>query len=210
MSPRRPVLVRRAASGTATLVLGLAALSALTGCSTADSADTGATAAPTAAQPAQPTGDVSEGTALSGEGYSLTAPPGWTETTDSVRERFQQVDAAAGDTAVTGGFADNVNVIVSDKRRIKSQRKAERILASELRLVGKGVQVQEPGDLDGETAYHATARLKVGHLKVRTTQYFAKHGKAWYLVTFSYGPQTDEESEAEEIQSMLDSWTWKD
>ena len=167
------------------------------------------TKAASATESSAPTGDPTEGVDVTGEGYALTVPPGWTDSTDQVKARFDKVDRAAGDTSVVGGFADNVNVIVSDKRRIKTQRKAERILRTDLSQVGKDVQVQEPGDLDGEVAYHATARLKVGRIKVRTTQYFAQHDGAWYLVTFSYGPQTDAETEAAEIQGMLDSWSWK-
>ena len=159
---------------------------------------------------ALPSGDPSDGVELEGDGYSFNAPAGWADSTESVRERFSKVDLAAGDTSVTGGFADNVNVIVSDKRKIRTRRKAERILRRELALVGKDVQVREPTELDGEEAFHATARLKVGRIKVRTSQYFAQHDGTWYLLTFSYGPQTDEETEAEEVQAMLDSWSWDD
>ncbi len=166
--------------------------------------------APSATEPTQSSGDPADGVDVEGEGWSLTAPPGWADSTDTVKARFAQVDAAAGDTAVAGDFADNVNVIVSDKRRIRTQRKAERILRRELRLVGKDVTVHEPAELDGKTAYHATARIKVGRTTVRTSQYFARHDEAWYLLTFSYGPSTDAETEAEEVRSMLDSWSWAD
>jgi hypothetical protein len=203
--PRTPA--RRATSAALPFVLSALVLS---GCGVLGSTSAEPSTTPSPTEQALPAGNPTDGLDVQGTGYSLTTPPGWEETTDEVQQRYHQVDASAGDTAVTGGFADNVNVIVSDKRRIKSQQKAERILARELRLVGRRVEVQEPGELDGEVAYHATARLKVGHLKVRTSQYFAKHGKTWYLVTFSYGPQTDEESEAEEVQSMLDSWSWQD
>ena len=180
----------------------------LNGCGVLDQASDKPSAAPTPTQADLPSGNPTDGLELSGKGWSLTAPPGWAETTERVVKNYPQVDASAGDTAVTGGFSDNVNVIVSDKRRIKTQRKAERILRSELREVGTAVKVEDPTELDGETAYHATARIKVGHLKVRTVQYFAQHDKAWYLLTFSYGPQTDEETEATEVQEMLDSWSW--
>lgn len=159
---------------------------------------------------ALPSGDPSEGVPLEGDGYSLNVPAGWTDTTDAVRERFSKVDLSAGDTAVTGGFADNVNVIVTDRRRIRTQRRAERVLRRELELVGRRVRIEEPGELDGETAYHATARLKIGRIVVRTSQYFARHGGAWHLLTFSYGPQTEPETEAEEVQQVLESWSWED
>ena len=182
----------------------------VSGCGVFDQSSPTPSTAPSPTSAALPTDDPTQGVDLEGTGYSLTVPSGWAETTDQVKVRYRQVDAAAGDTAVTGGFADNVNVIVSDKRRIRTQRKAERILSRELGLVGRNVQVQEPGELDGEVAYHATARLKVGRIKVRTSQYFAKHKDTWYLLTFSYGPQTEPATEAEEVQAMLDSWSWQD
>jgi hypothetical protein len=193
----------------ATLPLALSAL-LVSGCSDLDqsSADPSPTPSPTGA--ALPTDDPTEGIDVEGTGYSLTVPSGWAETTDQVKARYRQVDASAGDTAVTGGFADNINVIVSDKRRIRTQRKAERILREDLGQVGRRIRIEEPGELDGETAYHATARLKVGRIRVRTSQYFAKHDDTWYLLTFSYGPQTEPETEAEEVQAMLDSWSWQD
>ena len=198
--PSRPALL--AATGLLVLTLG-----ALGGCS-GESPDADSSPAPQVTDSSPPTSDPTEGVPVEGDGYSLTAPAGWADSTAKVQESFAQVDTAAGDTSVDGDFADNVNVIVSDKRRIRTQRKAERILRDELQLVGRKVRIEEPGELDGETAYHATARLKVGRIKVRTTQFFAQHDKAWYLVTFSYGPNTDAETEAEEIRLMLDSWSW--
>ena len=198
----RPALL--AATGLLVLTLG-----ALGGCS-GGSPDADSSPAPRVTDSSPPTSDPTEGVPVEGDGYSLTAPPGWADSTDKVKENFAQVDVAAGDTSVDGDFADNVNVIVSDKRRIRTQRKAERILRDELQLVGRKVRIEEPGELDGEVAYHATARLKVGRIKVRTTQFFAQHDKTWYLVTFSYGPNTDAGTEAEEISLMLDSWSWED
>jgi hypothetical protein len=199
--PRRTVVVVLLAAGG--LVTGLA------GCSSAGpSAD--ATQGPTETAAALPSGDPTAGVDVAGDGYTLVAPSGWEDSTETVKARFDKVDKAAGDTSVAGGFADNVNVIVSDKRKIKTQRKAERILRRELALVGKDVRVEEPIELDGEEAFHATARLKVGRIKVRTSQFFAEHEGTWYLLTFSYGPQTDVETEAEEVQGMLESWRWDD
>lgn len=182
----------------------------LAGCGGGGSSADDTTPDSTETAAALPSGDPSDGVALEGDGYSLHAPAGWADSTESVRERFSQVDLAAGDTAVTGGFADNVNVIVNSRRNIRTQAKAERIMRRELALVGRKVRVEEPAELDGETAYRATARLKVGRITVRTSQYFARHGKEWYLLTFSYGPQTDPETEAEEVQQMLDTWSWSE
>ena len=183
---------------------------ALTGCSSEETPSADTSPAPVTTEPVVPSSDAIEGVPVTGDGYRLLVPPGWTDSTEAVRQRFEKVDLAAGDSAVSGDFSDNVNVVVSDKRRIKTQRKAERILRSDLRQIGKRVRIEEPGELDGEVAYRATARLRLGRLKVRTSQYFAKHADAWYLVTFSYGPQTDATTEAEEVQAMLDSWSWED
>jgi hypothetical protein len=193
----------------ATSLVAVLATSALAGCG-GDSPASDPSARSSATAATLPSGDPTAGVRVDGDGYSLVVPSGWADSTETVRKRFSKVDRAAGDTSVTGGFADNVNVIVSDKRRIQTQRKAEATLRRELGLVARQVRIGEPADLDGETAYHATARLKLGRISVRTSQYFARHGKAWYLLTFSYGPQTDAATEAEEVQQMLDSWSWKD
>jgi len=198
-------LRRRLALG---LAVGLVALGSA-GCSD-DSTAASPTPAPSSAGPVMPSGTATTGIAVSGQGYSFDAPSGWADTSAQKKQQFPQVDSSADDLSTSGGLTDNVNVIVSDKRRIKSQAKAERILRRDLGEVGKRVKILDPVDLDGETAYHATARIKVGKIRVRTTQYFAKHDKAWYLLTFSYGPSTDPEAEAEQIQSVLDSWSWKD
>ena len=211
MLPLLPRATRAHLRGIAgpTLAVVLAA-GGLAGCGGDESPSADSTAGATPTQSTQPSGDPTDGVPVEGDGYTLLAPPGWADSTDQVRERFARVDAAAADTAVTGGFADNINVIVSDKRRINTQRKAERILRRELGMVGRNVRIQEPDELDGEVAYHATARLEVGRIRVRTSQYFAAHEKKWYLLTFSYGPQTDAETEAEEVQQVLDGWSWQD
>ena len=209
MTPRSSAS-RRAVAAALVLALG-----GLTACSSEETPSADPT--PEVTESLLPTGDPTEGVDVGGDGYSLTAPPGWADYTAQLAKGYPQIDTAFHDTSVDGDFANSLNVIVSDKRRIKTQRKAERILLDDLRDVGsevgapaKAIRIQEPGELDGEVAYSATARLKVGRIRVRTTQFFAKHDDAWYLLTFSYGPNTDGETEAEEIQAMVDSWSWDD
>src|SRR3954447_1700996 len=115
MRPRRPFPARRSARAPlSALVTGLVLLGG-TGCGALGSSSGEAAKDPTPTMAALPSGDPTEGIEGRGKGYTLTAPPGWAVTTDQVKQRYAQVDASAGDTAVTGGFADNVNVIVSDK-----------------------------------------------------------------------------------------------
>lgn len=200
-SPRSRRLRATAVGGVAALVL------TLTACGTEDSTSEPPT--PTASADATPTeSDGTEGVLLSGDGYSVLVPATWQESTAAVQERFSAVDAAAGDSSVSGDFADNVNVIIDRETGKRRPRKTEKVMARDLRKVGTRVQVQEEGELDGQRAFHATARLQLGRTTVRTTQYLARHDGAWYLVTFSYGPDTDAETEAEEIQQMLDTWSW--
>lgn len=208
MTSRSSRASRRAVVGALVLALG-----GLTACSSEETPSADPT--PQVTESLVPSGDPTDGVEVSGDGYSLTAPSGWADNTDQVRRSYSKVDLSATDTSVTPGEGDNLNVFVSDKRRIKTQRKAERILSSELRGLGstvkvRNIRIQEPGELDGEVAYSATARLKIGRTRIRTTQFFAKHDDAWYLLTFSYGPNTDGETEAEEIQAMVDSWSWDD
>jgi len=190
------------------------ALAGLAGCSSEETPSADPT--PPATESLVPTGDPTDGVEVEGDGYSLTAPPGWADYTAELAQGYPQIDTAFRDTSVDGDFANSLNVIVSDKRRIRTQAKAERILLADLRAVGdevgapaRAIEIQEPGELDAEVAYHATARLQVGRIRVRTTQFFAKHEDAWYLLTFSFGPNTDAETEAEQIQAMVESWGWE-
>lgn len=202
--------------------LALALALALTGCGgeeeekkdTAKSPET-STSSPTATEPASPWEGTApaQGLALGGDAYGFKAVKGWTDATKDAKAVNQMVQVAASAAPDATGFANNVNVVVSDAGvEEPSDDQMSQISAAikkELVKLAPQLKVNEPTELAGQPALDHEGAAARKDVKYYIHQYVAfRQGKA-YTITFSFSRATTPQQRAGIINPVMASWTWK-
>ncbi|GGF41311.1 hypothetical protein GCM10011519_13850 [Marmoricola endophyticus] len=149
--------------------------------------------------------DPATGPAISGTGYEMHAPKGWTDVTSSVKASQKQVDQAYASPQAVDNFKPNLNIIIgkdvgSGTPSDKDFDEGEEQLTSQLKKVGAtNVKVQPRVALDGETAVHVTASASASGVEYVTDQYIAIHDGDAYTLTYSF-PSSAQEKESQDVK----------
>lgn len=192
----------------------LASAALLTGCVSAlipdeSSRDTaGSPGASAPADSAAVTIDESPATGevLSGDGYSLTAPEGWTQ--PSADQVPAGVDVVAVDMGDTDGFSDNLNVVPSPAGLVP----AALIKSSgpkEIEAAGGTVLATVDGpEVAGGPTVHLSAQMEQGGVEYLIEQYALSSDDQTYVVTFSFSSAVPESDRIAVAESVLVTWAW--
>ncbi len=172
---------------------------------TASPTDTPETAEPTESETSP--GTTTDGR-ISGQGYEFAIPDGWHDGTEQMGSMSPMLDTAAIATDASAQFADNLNVLRNPDYPEMAPAEAEEQFADEARTVSKRVRVHDQVDLDGLTAVHISGYTPIGQTEARSEQYAVYADDAWYVLTFSLGPDTADEEAQSVMDGVLDSWRW--
>jgi hypothetical protein len=158
-----------------------------------------------ASQPAEPAPAPATGASVAGDGYSFTAPEGWGEQDNSVAPG---TDTVAVDSAPTGPFASNVNVVLSPAGAFTPDE-VEAAAGTELETSGAtGVSVLDRMTVAGSESAHITAVMSISGLSYRIHQYYVTNEDQTYIVTFSTDESVPDEDATGIAESVLATWTW--
>lgn len=195
---------------------------ALTGCGdTADesssspassspaSSASSATSAPT--EPSQPTesSKAPADGAVTGDGYSLTVPTGWTDLSAQAKKvpQLALADLAYGDTSEPT-FASNLNTIVTPANGESVDGAGIRDdLASQVeKAIGVRPKPLDDVEFDGEQAIGQTATVQ--EQGATLIQYVAVHEDNAYTLTVTLSDARAADSDAI-VGDVIDSWQWQ-
>lgn len=197
----------------ALLLVPLIALAACSGpaATTSAPATSAPASAPATASPSasvEPTSDApaNTGPSLKGDGYTLTLPKGWTDSTADFKKLQPTVDTGGKNAADTkDGFADNVNVIVQSSPDIPFDQ-LKTAIEGQLKTAGStNIEFKDNAQLDGAEALQVWSSTK-GAGDAHTIQFMAFHNSKIYVVTVS----TDlSEAKADALaQQVISGWKW--
>jgi len=145
------------------------------------------------------------GSVVSGDGYSYTIPVGWAQQDAALAPG---TDTVAADSAPTGPFANNVNVVLSPAGAFTPDN-VEAAAGNELETAGATeVQVLDRVTVAGEETAHVTAVMTVSDLTYRIHQYYVTSDDQTYVVTFSAAVDVPDEEMISTAESVLATWTW--
>jgi len=184
-----------------TLTLGLA------GCASSpadsDSSSTESSASPS--QPADIEATAATGSVVAGDGYSYTIPVGWAQQDASMAPG---TDTVAADSAPTGPFASNINVVLSPSGAF-SPGDVEAAAGNELETAGAtDVEVLDRVGVAGSETAHVTAVMTASGLTYRIHQYYVTSDDQTYVVTFSAASDLPDDQIVAIAESVLATWTW--
>jgi cytoskeletal protein RodZ len=192
-----------------TLALGLAGCATEPANSDSTSSESSApSSSDSSSAPSQPadTGVApATGSVVSGDGYSYTIPVGWAQQDAALAPG---TDTVAADSAPTGPFANNVNVVLSPAGAFTPDN-VEAAAGNELETAGATeVQVLDRVTVAGEETAHVTAVMTVSDLTYRIHQYYVTSDDQTYVVTFSAAVDVPNEEMISTAESVLATWTW--
>lgn len=143
------------------------------------------------------------GETFAGDGYSLTAPEGWTQ-----GEPPEAVDIIVGDAADDDGFRDNLNVVLSPQGLVSADMMEQRG-PDELESAGATeVVVGERLAVAGSESAHLSAEMAQQGVEYVIDQYTISDDAQTYIVTFSFSPDVSEGDRAALAESVLVTWAW--
>ncbi len=117
-------------------------------------------------------------------------------------------DTVAADSAPTGPFASNINVVLSPSGAFTPDN-VEAAAGAELEAAGAtGVEVLDRVTVAGSDTAHVTAVLTVSDLTYRIHQYYVTSDDQTYVVTFSAAEDLPDEQTTALAESVLATWTW--
>lgn len=186
---------------------------ALTGCAGAASdrvADSSSTArtADEGESPSAPrsTAAAATGESVSGDGFTFTAPEGWS-VLDAAQMPSINFLALAGKDGDPDGFGENVNVIEDPTIVGIDLDQIEGSISKVLEGVTSEVAVGDRLQIDGETASAVTA-LYDGAVSYRTLQHIVEHDGTGYIITFSFSEDVPAAEQLEIAGSVAATWQW--
>jgi hypothetical protein len=142
---------------------------------------------------------------VSGDGYSYTIPVGWAQQDAALAPG---TDTVAADSAPTGPFGNNVNVVLSPAGAFTPDN-VEAAAGNELETAGATeVEVLDRVTVAGEETAHVTAVMTVSDLTYRIHQYYVTSDDQTYVVTFSAAVDVPDEESISTAESVLATWTW--
>jgi hypothetical protein len=195
-----------------TAALGLAGCASESSTSDSSSSDTSSpsdSSSPTESsapsQPAESAAVPATGAIVVGDGYSFTAPAGWGEQDNSVAPG---TDTVAVDSAPTGPFASNVNVVLSPAGAFTPDE-VEQAAGAELETSGAtDVSVLDRLTVAGTESAHITAVMNISDLTYRIHQYYVTNEDQTYIITFSTDEAVADADATGIAESVLATWTW--
>jgi hypothetical protein len=156
-------------------------------------------------QPAESAAAPATGANVAGDGYSFAAPEGWIEQDNSVAPG---TDTVAVDSAPTGPFASNVNVVLSPAGAFTPDE-VEAAAGTELETSGAtDVSILDRLTVAGSESAHITAVMSINGLTYRIHQYYVTNEDQTYIVTFSTDESVPDEDATGIAESVLATWTW--
>ena len=156
-------------------------------------------------QPADTGVAVAAGAVVAGDGYTYTIPVGWSQQDAALAP---QADTIAADSAPTGPFASNINVVLTPSGALTADM-VEAVAVNELEAGGAtSVEVLDRVTVAGSDTAHVTAVLTVGELTYRIHQYYVSSDDQTYVVTFSAAEDLPDEQTTALAESVLATWTW--
>lgn len=145
------------------------------------------------------------GPVISGNGYSFTAPEDWEQADASIAPG---TDVVVWDTAETGDFSDNANVVISPAGLVDLER-VEQATAAELEEHGaEHVTIKDRLTLNGVEHTHVAARMTEQGITYVAEQFALNSDSQTYLVTFSFDESVPEANRIELAKSVLVTWSF--
>jgi len=148
------------------------------------------------------------GITITGSGYSFRVPKHWRNVTGTIAARG--IDAAAAADLPVAGFANNINVSVSDTAFTRDQLD----MVTELARAKVGVHstdyaVAAPTLVAGAIAGHLRGPYQLAKKKYWLEQFLVAHSGHTYVVSFSFSPAVSAAKRDKLIASVLSGWTWR-
>lgn len=177
---------------------------------TGDATDATGDAAAQTGDAADATGDAAEQTAepvlVSGADgtFTVAAPEGWEEVTDTVEEEFQ---LALRDQRMRDDFF--ANIIVDQASPIEDMEEAIEQSATDLAGARGSYELRRELDLDGEAALgYAVTRPHEDGDRFFIQRWVEREDRLYLITLTTVASQQDEGTAA--LAGVLDSWAWQD
>ena len=143
--------------------------------------------------------------AVGTDDFTFIPPEGWGDISDEVAG----AEIAYRDDEPVNGFAANINVIRTSGQKMSVEDLEEAGIA-ELEAGGfQDVTADDPYEVDGEESPVVTSLATQEGVTYQTRQYYAQYDGAYYIITFSFSPDVDEDEVVEVSESIIDSWRWE-
>ncbi|MCK5892258.1 hypothetical protein [Aeromicrobium sp.] len=145
--------------------------------------------------------------AVGTDDFSFIAPDGWEDISDD--PTVGRAEIAYRDEDAVGSFAANVNVIRTPGPKMSVSDLEEAGIA-ELEAGGfQDVRADDPYKVDGVRSAVVSSTATQQGITYQTRQYYAQYDGAYYIITFSFSPDEDEDEIIDVSESVIDSWRWE-
>ena len=149
--------------------------------------------------------DPATGELLTGTGYSVNAPEGWTVPSDAPT----QADVFAVASPDADGFYNTVNVLIAPTIGDSAETEEIRGVAYLESTGATDVQVRPRVAVAGVESVHISAkRTSSNGVAFWTEQYLVTANDVDYTVTFAFSETTPQEDREAVAASVLASWAW--
>lgn len=145
--------------------------------------------------------------AVGTDDFTFIPPDGWEDISDE--PTVAQAEIAYRDEEPVNGFAANVNIIKTPGQKMSVEDLEEAGIA-ELEAGGfSDVAADDPYEVDGEESPVVTSTATQQGITYQTRQYYAQYDGAYYIITFSFSPDVDQDEVVDVSESIIDSWRWE-
>ena len=145
--------------------------------------------------------------AVGTDDFTFIPPDGWEDISDE--PTVAQAELAYRDEEPVNGFAANVNIIKTPGQKMSVEDLEEAGIA-ELEAGGfSDVAADDPYEVDGEESPVVTSTASQQGITYQTRQYYAQYDGAYYIITFSFSPDVDQDEVVDVSESIIDSWRWE-
>lgn len=202
-------------------VIALAASLALAGCSSTTSASSSQTSSTVAQasessgaravesnnpQASDPGAAPASGDKITGSGYSIVVPEGWTKPDQDPAQ--QGLDVVVVNRNDTDGFADNVNVLLSPAGKVTPEQ-VESQGVKEIKDAGAtDVVIRPRTTVAGSESAHLSAMFSHSGAKYQIEQFYQTHGEQTFITTFSFSTTVSQADRDALCDSVLKTWSW--
>lgn len=143
--------------------------------------------------------------AVGTDDFSFIPPDGWGDISDEV----SGAEIAYRDDEPVNGFAANINVIRTPGQKMSVEDLEEAGIAELERAGFQDVAADDPYEVDGEESPVVTSLASRDGATYQTRQYYAQYDGAYYIITFSFSPDVDDDEVVDVSESIIDSWRWE-
>ncbi|MDT0202083.1 hypothetical protein [Nocardioides sp. AE5] len=198
-------------------VLGLVVL---TGCGGEEAPDPESEASPSATDasrpaPEEPTvtdtdfGAPADGAAIAGTGHAYRLPEGWGDISETALALDVPVDSAAAEEKPTGGFQDNVTVLVQDVPAGTTLDDLEAAVPGQLLDLVPELEQHPRVVLEGHPALHHSGMATQDGTNFFLDEYVVLADTTVTTITFSFSDWLAPEKRDAVANGVLASWQWK-